>query len=353
MLIIKDLWIITKGGLCLYHYHASYSEYDLDESLFSGFIAALAAFTTSLASSHIDFLKMKGDEMYFEILDEIIVVSIMTTGGEQHVITQMLYFIGEKFQDTFSNQLKLHTFDWDRIADNFTSEIEFLWADDEIYEETKREMINELFTQVTQGKLSPEDLYWKTMMLFLNSPVDVIEKTIDLIKNLETISLPTLPLDMRLKAKVNATFQKIINELNAILYNKLQTRRILIISDDYDLFQSLSNKFLAFGTLSMLFMTCFDLQITMKYWTEDQVPSSVLLIQPTITTEELDILDRLKLETESKIYLWVKELPPEVKEIIDTKNNFIYIPQIPSIDNMILTIREVELGRKQTQPPDN
>ncbi|MFX1511921.1 MAG: hypothetical protein ACFFCQ_04985 [Promethearchaeota archaeon] len=349
MLIIKDLWIITKGGICLFHYHASYSEYELDESLFSGFIAALAAFTTSLASSHIDFLKMSGDEMYFTVLDELIVVSIMTTGGEQHVITQMLEFIGGKFADNYSEHFTKHTFDWVSIAHEFTEEIEFLWADDEIYEETKREMINELFTQVTQERLSPENFYFKTMMLFLNSPAEVIESVINLIKNLETITLPTIPLDVKIKAKITASFKKIVNEMNTILYNKLQTRRVLVICEDYELFQALSDKLMAYGTLAMLFLTCYDLDITMKYWTYDQIPSSVLLIQPSISIEEVQILERLKLEPESKVYLWLREITPEVKEIVDNKSNFVYIPQIPSLDNMILMIREIELGRKKNE----
>ncbi|MFX0095462.1 MAG: hypothetical protein ACFFBD_27245, partial [Candidatus Hodarchaeota archaeon] len=97
-MIIKDLWIIGNSGVCLYHYHALFSDYEIDQKLFSGFVAALSLFSTSLAGKNIDFLKMKDDEMYFVSFANIIIISIMnTSGGEQYVIKQILNYIGEKF----------------------------------------------------------------------------------------------------------------------------------------------------------------------------------------------------------------------------------------------------------------
>ena len=52
-MIIKNLWVINSSGLCVYSYKANFSDYSLDETMFGGFISALASFTETQGFTNI------------------------------------------------------------------------------------------------------------------------------------------------------------------------------------------------------------------------------------------------------------------------------------------------------------
>ena len=109
-MIIKNLWIISKFGLCYYNYKAQYSDYQIDDNLFSGFVAGLSTFAESLSSEQksVEYLKLGEDELYFELIDELIVAAILTGGFEKlesFSVKLMLQFIGTKFIEKHQDKL--------------------------------------------------------------------------------------------------------------------------------------------------------------------------------------------------------------------------------------------------------
>ncbi|MFX1255757.1 MAG: hypothetical protein ACFFCZ_29400 [Promethearchaeota archaeon] len=322
-MIIKDLWIIAGSGLCLYHYHASFSEYEIDETLFSGFIAALASFTASLAKKEIDFLKMQNDEIYFISLEDIIVVSIMSTaGGEQHVIEQILKFVGEKFLKYGAEISKNDVFDSEEIKELFTEEIEELCGDETLYDDIKREMINNLSNQVIQGKLSPDVLYWKIMQLYANATPDEITKMLMTFENMKRI-LPTITDDTILLAKINEIFQSVKIQLNVTLNR--EKNYLLVLCQDNSLLETITNNFLPYGTYSILYTSLSDFQYAIKNWNRP-FPYNAMVAQSSLTMTDVNFLLGLKLNPQSKMFLFVEDLSSDILEALsDWKEGIVNI----------------------------
>ncbi|MFX1534353.1 MAG: hypothetical protein ACFFDI_09040 [Promethearchaeota archaeon] len=322
-MIIKDLWIIASSGLCLYHYHASFSEYEIDETLFSGFIAALSSFAASLAKKQIDFLKMQNDEIYFISLNDIIVVSIMNTaGGEQHVIEQILKFIGEKFLKSTAEVSMNDVFDSEEIKEFFTKEIEEFCGDETIYDDIKREMINDLSNQVVQGKLSPDVLYWKIMQLYSNSTPDEITKMLMTFENLKRV-LPTITDDIILLAKIDETFQSVKFQLNITLNR--EKNYLLVLCEDNKLFEAIANNFMPYGTYSILYNNFSGFRHAIENWNRP-FPYNVMVVRPSLTRTDLNFLLGLKLKSQSKIFLFVENLSSDILEALsDWKEGIVNI----------------------------
>jgi hypothetical protein len=149
-MIIKNLWIISKVGMCYYNYSAPFSDYQIDEILFSGLVAGLSTFIESLSAENksIEFLKMGEDELYFETIDNTIIAAIMTAGDEKlqpFSIHVMLQFIGTKFVDLFFEEIDDIFTDWSEISKPFTKEIKNFLLDQDLLEDIKREQFQNLF----------------------------------------------------------------------------------------------------------------------------------------------------------------------------------------------------------------
>jgi hypothetical protein len=303
----------------LYHYSASFSDYEIDNTLFGGFIAALASFTETLSDAVFEFLKMQDDELHFIVDDNIIVVSIMSTAdAEQQVINQLLTFVGEKFNENYAKYLMVDNFDWEKVEKEFTSEIEFIASDEEIYEEMKRELIQKLFNEVIQGILPPDILNWKVAHLFSTSTRSEIHKTIEMIDRLDNI-LPTMKHDKILESKIKDAFLTAKHQLNTKFQEKNQ---LLVLCHNDIIFQKILKNFLAYSTLCVK-ITEFSGLIaaiqSIENWI-DNIAYNVLIIDPHLSLDEIEQL--LQLQIAGKIFIWTRQkLSPEYSEIFDPYEN--------------------------------
>lgn len=312
-MIIKDLWIIESAGTCLYHYHAFFSDYDIDRVLFSGFIAALSSFAASLTRKEIDYLKMQNDELYFISLENIIVVSIMNTaGGEQQVIKQILKFIGEKFLKYLTKVPKRAYFDPKDIEASFTKEVEEFCTDRLIYEDIKHELINELCNQVIQGVVPPDILYWKITQLFSDSSSEEIAKLCDTFENLKRI-LPTISNDVVLLAKINEAFRAVKCQLNLAL--ERERNYFLILCEDNNTFNTVANNLLPYGTVSFLYTHISDIENAIRAWDED-APYNLLILKPQLRKNELERIVNLTLQPGSKMFLYLETISERLEKLI-------------------------------------
>jgi hypothetical protein len=314
-MIIKNLWVINAGGLCTYSYKANFSDYKIDETMFGGFISALVSFTETLSQKNIRFLKLEEDELYFRDLKDIIVVSIMNTAGaEQTVIDQMLQFIGEKFLESYSESLKSPTFDWSSIIPDFTKEMNYVLGDEELYEEMKRELINNLLQDIMSGKQPPDVLTWKISYLFADSKPDEIIKTIEMIDQVTEI-LPTLRYDAILESKITDAFYKAKVQLSTKLIK--DRNQLFVLCSDTELFNKVFKNFLAFGTLCIQHKDYAGLIKSLQsiFKANLNLTFNILLLTPLPSKDELTKLKELHIE--EHIYVW------ELRESSDNMTNFI------------------------------
>lgn len=314
-MIIKNLWVINSSGLCVYTYKANFSDYDLDETMFGGFISALASFTETLSQKNIRFLKLEEDELYFRDLKDIIVVTIMNTAGaEQTVIDQMLQFIGEKFLENYSENLKSPIFDWSSIVEGFTEEINYVLGDEELYEEMKRELINNLLQDIMNGKQPPDVLTWKISYLFADSTPDEIVKTIEMIDQVTDI-LPTLRYDAILESKITDAFYKAKIQLSTKLIK--DRNQLFVVCNDNDLFNKVFKNFLAFGTLCIQHKDYTGLIKSLQSIVRAHLnlTFNILLLKPFPSKDELAKLKELHVD--EHIFVW------ELRETSETTKNFI------------------------------
>ena len=313
-MIFKNLWVINSSGLCVYSYKANFSEYDLDENLFSGFITALASFTENLNQKNIRFLKLEEDELYFRDLKELIVVTIMNTAGaEQSVIDQMLQFIGEKFLENYSESLKSPTFDWSTIVEDFTKEMNYVLGDEELYEEMKRELINNLLQDIMSGKQPPDVLTWKISYLFADSKPDEITKTIEMIDQVTDI-LPTLRYDAILESKITDAFYKAKIQLSTKLIK--DRNQLFVLCNDTELFNKVFKNFLAFGTLCVQHKDYAGLIKSLQSIVKANLLTfNILLITPYPSKDELNKMKELNID--KHIFVW------ELHNTSDDMKNFI------------------------------
>ncbi len=315
-MIIKNLWVINSSGLCVYSYKANFSDYDLDENLFSGFISALASFTETLNQKNIRFLKLEEDELYFRDLKEIIVVTIMNTAGaEQSVIDQMLQFIGEKFLENYSENLKSPTFDWSTIIPDFTKEMNYVLGDEELYEEMKRELINNLLQDIMSGKQPPDVLTWKISYLFADSTPDEITKTIEMIDQVTDI-LPTLRYDAILESKITDAFYKAKIQLSTKLIK--DRNQLFVVCNDTELFNKVFKNFLAFGTLCIQHKDYNGLIKSLESIVKAKLnlTFNILLITPFPTKDELSKIKQLNID--NHIFVWeLRGISDNMKNLMD------------------------------------
>ncbi|MFX1514201.1 MAG: hypothetical protein ACFFCQ_16610 [Promethearchaeota archaeon] len=126
---LKDLWIISRAGLCLYHYQTIPSDYDEYENLFSGYISAFSSFSTTISNKQIDYLSMGTDELHFLKINEITIASTIINPKEKveveerAIIRQILEKVGKKFLKKYSMRIKQPGFNSDFIRKEFDQDI--------------------------------------------------------------------------------------------------------------------------------------------------------------------------------------------------------------------------------------
>ncbi|MHA1989608.1 MAG: hypothetical protein ACXACX_11315 [Candidatus Hodarchaeales archaeon] len=347
-MIIKELYVISKAGLCRFHYKASFSDYEIDETLFAGFIAALQTFTDSMAKVQIEYLAMQEDQIHLVSVEDIIIVAIMSiTGAEQKIIDQLLTFIGKKFVDNYKSYLERPNFQWDSIVEDFTKQIEFIWADKEVYEEAKRGLISELFDKVIRKQVSADILQWKITSLFINSPDREKVKTIEKVEKLHAM-VPRLVTDPILESEINESIQKSVEDLSKALPKK---RRFLIVyCEDGNMYDIIFNKALGMNFFCIPVRAVSDISGIVYNWNEES-PYNILYLAHTISEEELNALGEFS-TPEKRAYLWLEEIPTYAIKYRLKHFNTVIVKQTPEFGDIIgeiLKEKEIRIDTNLSQ----
>lgn len=333
-MIIKDLFIVSNEGRTYYHYESAVSSYDIDLNLFSGFVAALSVFTTSLSEQkRIEFLKLQEDEMYFTVTQDVIVASIMNvTGVEQKVIDHLLRFVGNKFLEKYFVYMKRPGFNWDSIAESFTKEIEDIWTTDEVYEKTKRDLISEYLAKALEGELTPEIFQWKITSLFLSSSPEEIEKTLEKIHTFKN-DLFSMTTDPLLKAGLSEAFENIITDLSKSLPKKSGT--LLVLTDNREHYELFYRKCLGYHLFCIPVKSIEDLNTMITYWRDD-TPYNVVYMNSTISIDEFKQLEAIP--SKSNIFVWINKIPTDLEKLKDSSNKVKVFRRLPSFSEMFSKI---------------
>ncbi|MFX1514202.1 MAG: hypothetical protein ACFFCQ_16615 [Promethearchaeota archaeon] len=146
-MILKDLWIVSRAGICLYHYQIMPSNYDEYENLFSGFISTLSALSTTFSNNQIDFIVMGTEKLHFLSIKEIIIASTIIfvreegAADERSIIKQLLKSVGEIFLVKYAMKMKQEGFNFDFIKNEFDHEIYAIYR---VYEGIPRKVSKSL-----------------------------------------------------------------------------------------------------------------------------------------------------------------------------------------------------------------
>jgi hypothetical protein len=331
-MIIKNLWIISKFGLCYYNYQAQHSDYQIDDNLFSGFVAGLSIFAESLSSDHksVEYLKLGDDELYFEIIDNLIVASIVTGGFEKlepFSVKLMLQFIGTKFLEKHQNKIEDLLFDWNTGVKGFTDEINTFLKDDELLEDIKREQFQNLFMGAISGNFPLESLYWKGIQLFSSQSQEALKNSIKKISDLRDV-VATIINDDLIEGKIHDMLHRLQRDLQAKILNSGQKKLII-----------LSKKKLNWETLKKILpareiypIYCPNIEILeqmIETWA-DPTFYDILVIDSTITTREIRKLYSMNMREGTKIIAVVKKIPRAPRGRLLQKRSISFIVQ----DNM-------------------
>ena len=329
-MIIKDLWIITSNGLCVYHYKAEFSNYTIDAQLFGGFVAALSNFATTIGDNIIELIKMGTDELHFTILEKLIVASIMSGQGAEPIIVEtLLKYIGQKFKENYETELTKPYFEWDMISEPFSKSINFIVADQTIYESRKEYLIDDVISKILSGEVPPKLLQWKITNLFLDSETDVIHKVIEKLKQYET-KIPTAIRDPILLASLQQALKSSIGLLANVIPRGKSS--LIIMSEDKETYPELYQKLLAFNIYSIPAHSTDNIQLIIDHWKND-MPYNVLYTGFTITEELFNQLNNLK--TNNKIIIWVWKIAEHLTKSVIRKDNVVIIKQVPVLEELL------------------
>ena len=295
-------------------------------------MAALSVFTSSLSDAKkIEFLKLKDDEMFFTVMNDIIVAGILnvSTGGELKVIDSLLKFIGKKFLDRHFVDLGKPNFNWEEIAPSFTEEIQVTWTSDEVYEKTKRDLIGEFMARVLEGEMAPDLFQWKITSLFLESPPEKIELTIEKIGDLKK-KLPTMVnTDPKLFSTIDIAFERIITELSKALPRNKTT--LIVVTGNTDDFEVFSRKALAYQLFCKHVKEIVNIPPAMSELPKGMT-SHIVIMSNEISAVDMEQLKTLP-SSNSKIYLWMRS--NSILSQIKGNTKFVYVPQNPSFKNLL------------------
>lgn len=297
--------------MCNYDYNAPFSDYRIDEVLFSGLVAGLSTFAESLSVENktIEFLKMGEDELYFETIDNTIVAAIVTAGDEKlqsFSIHVMLQFIGTKFVDMYHEELEDMFFEWADIKGQFTKEIKNFLLDQDLLEDIKREQFQNLFNEAIMGKIPLDLLHWRGIQLFANSSPEILSNSLNLISNLQDVATSLIS-DAFLEAKVLDVLHRLSKDLTSQIFDQ-DPRKLLLLCKDADTFKSLYKVLLAREILAKHCPTFEYLQDVINTW-QDPNPYDILIIDTQISTKDIRVLHNMEMIDDAKIIMVVNKIP--------------------------------------------
>ena len=297
--------------MCYYNYSAPFSDYQIDEILFSGLVAGLSTFAESLSAENksIEFLKMGVDELYFETIDNTIIAAIVTAGEEKlqpFSIHVMLQFIGTKFVDIYFEEIDDIFTDWAEISKPFTKEIKNFLLDQDLLEDIKREQFQNIFNEAIMGNVPLDLLHWRGIQLFADSDPEVLSHSLKLITNLQDVA-SSLISDALLEARVLDVLHRLMRDLTVNVFDQ-DPRKLLLLCRDSDTFESLYKVLLAREILAIHCPTFEYLQKVVETW-QDPNPYDILIIDTQVSTKEIRTLHNMEMIDDAKIIMVVNKIP--------------------------------------------
>ncbi|MHA1993411.1 MAG: hypothetical protein ACW97Z_02605 [Candidatus Hodarchaeales archaeon] len=328
-MIIKNLWIISKIGLCHYHYQAEFSDYQIEELLFAGLVAGLANFAESLSSDNqsVEYLKLGTDELYFETIGEIIVAAILAGGTEKlqpFSVKLMLQFIGTKFSEKYLNTMQDLLFDWSLETNYFTREINGFLTDKDLLEDIKREQFQNMFMNAMEGNIPIEELYWRGMQLFADTTPEVLKRSIRKISSLEDV-ISSVTQDEILEGKLHDVLFRLLKDLRSNALN-LNHKKLLVLSQSEQAFEKLRRILQSRDIRTYLCVDYDGLQKNIDTWNKSD-PYDILVIQSNLTAQNIRTLHSLRLNGNTKILAVVNRISRLPKGRIAQKKSISYIIQ--------------------------
>lgn len=328
-MIIKNIWILTKIGLCYYHYAAPFSDYNLDESLFSGFIAGITNFADTLSDENksIEFIKLDEDELYFESIGDLITAAIATPDEEKiqpFTIKLMLQFIGTKFLDMYQEQIEDFIFEGSDISDEFTKEIQNFLHDKDMMEDIKREQFQKLFSEAISGLVPIDLIHWRGMQLFANSDPKLLKESLNLIENLNDVSTSLIH-DNLMEARVAEVLHKLLRDLRQNIIETDQ-KKLLIVCRETSAFENLSKILLTRGINSIHCPSFEYLVEVIESW-KDSVSYDLLFIDAKVSRKALRAIHNMELNKDTKIIMVVNTIPRPPRGRIANKKAISFIVQ--------------------------
>ncbi|MFW9993227.1 MAG: hypothetical protein ACFFD4_14380 [Candidatus Odinarchaeota archaeon] len=120
---LKSLWVVLKSGICIYHADFSADFTHVSEDLFSGFIAALFSFSTTLGGGGVQNLTMKSTTIHYTVTgDGKIIVAATGTKYKINKVQKILLEIKNAFEQLFPGEISLLDTKDPRFEE-FTSEV--------------------------------------------------------------------------------------------------------------------------------------------------------------------------------------------------------------------------------------
>ncbi|MHA2343320.1 MAG: hypothetical protein ACXADW_15745, partial [Candidatus Hodarchaeales archaeon] len=269
------------------------------------------------------------DELYFEIIDEIIVASILTGGFEKletFSVKIMLQFIGTKFLEKHQDKIEDLLFDWNTGVKGFTDEITTFLKDDELLEDIKREQFQNLFMGAISGDFPLESLYWKGIQLFANQPQEALKDSIKKILDLKDVIATIINDDLQ-EGKIHDMLHRLQRDLQAKILDSGQRKLIILSKKNHN--WEILNKILPAREIYPLYCPNIEtLEQMIETWIE---PTSydILVIDSTITTKEIRKLYSMNMREGAKVIIVVKKIPRAPRGRLVQKRSISFI-----VDNM-------------------
>lgn len=190
---VKNIWIILKGGHCIYEYHKSVDDdLHLNSILFGGFIYAIHTFAYQLIDQGLDKIRIHETEFKFIDFGDIILLSMVEEGLNELIVKNYLYKIGERFIKLYFDKISNIT---PEIKIEFTNEIDLILDDVKIRNLVVLSTIKELIIKVYNDQSDPMLFYGYTIELLhslstkeIESAYDEIKKFIDDLVKVDTVN---------------------------------------------------------------------------------------------------------------------------------------------------------------------
>lgn len=163
---LSDIWIILKGGRCIFEYHKNgEDELQLNSILFGGFIYAIHSFAYQLIDQGLDKIKIHETEFKFIDFGDIILLSMVEEGLNELIVKNFLYKIGERFIKLYYGEINRLRDNWSGIKDEFTKEIDSILEDSTIRYLIVLSTIKELIIKVHASNDDLMFFYWHAIKL--------------------------------------------------------------------------------------------------------------------------------------------------------------------------------------------